>query len=258
MQRYPEQRIAKFYRRMRKLSFPMALIILCLISFVPTIQGLGFYWDDWPSIWFYHMWGPSSFKEGFSTDRPLLAYVFMLTTPIMGESALSWQLFGVFTRWLASLALWWMLSGIWPKHKLQVGWVAILFTVYPGFSQQYISVTYSNAFLVFVMFLVSMGSMVWAHRKPRWFWPLMILSVITSALTMFISEYFFGLELLRPILLWLILDDQQEPFGKRLRRIIVRWLPYLIVAAMFLIWRIFLHETARVRSCSSRSCWRIL
>ncbi len=140
--------MAEFYRRIRENSFPLALLILCLISFIPTIYRLGFYWDDWPSIWFYHMWGPSSFREGFAIDRPLLAYVFMLTTPIMGESALSWQLFGVFTRWLTSLALWWTFCGIWPKHKRQASWAVILFTIYPGFSQQYISVTYSNAFLV--------------------------------------------------------------------------------------------------------------
>jgi hypothetical protein len=237
--------MAEIYRRIRKNSFPLALIVLCLISFIPTLNRLGFFWDDWPSIWFYHMWGSSSFKEGFAIDRPLLAYVFMLTTPIMGESAFSWQLFGVFTRWLTGLALWWTLCGIWPKHKPQVSWAVILFTIYPGFSQQYISVTYSNAFLVFAMFIFSMGAMVWAHRKPRWFWPLMVLSVGTSALTMFISEYFFGLELLRPIFLWLILDDRQEPLGKRLRKIIIRWLPYLVCSGLFLIWRIFLHETAR-------------
>jgi hypothetical protein len=247
MQKNPTLKMAAFCRYVRENSFPLMLIILCLISFVPTIYRLGFYWDDWPSIWFYHMWGPSSFKEGFAIDRPLLAYVFMLTTPILGESTLSWQLFGIFTRWLTSLALWWTLCGIWPKHKLQVSWAVILFTVYPGFSQQYISVTYSNAFLVFAMFIVSLGSMIWAHRKPRWFWLLMVLSVVTSALTMFISEYFFGLELLRPIILWLILDDEQEPLATKLRRIILRWLPYLATTALFLIWRILLHETARAK-----------
>jgi hypothetical protein len=169
----------------------------------------------------------------------------MLTTPIMGESTLSWQLFGVFTRWLTSIALWWTLSGFWPKNRLQVSWIVILFTVYPGFSQQYISVTYSNAFLVYAIFITSLGSMIWAHRNPRWFWPLMIVSVLTSALTMFISEYFFGLEFLRPVILWLILDNKQEPIRKRLSRIILRWLPYLAIISLFLTWRIFIHETAR-------------
>jgi len=244
--------------------FPLALLILCLISFVPTIYRLGFYWDDWPSVWFYHMWGPSSFKEGFAIDRPLLAYVFMLTTPIMGESTIAWQLFGVFTRFLTSLTLWWTLSGLWPRNRTQVRWIVILFTVYPGFSQQYISVTYSNAFLVFAMFIFSLGTMIYAYRKPKWFWILLAASLVSSGLTMFISEYFFGLELLRPVILYILLYPRQpnlslvsvtnsdssqnvfhDSFGKKLRRLFLHWSPYLTIMGLFLIWRIFLYQTAR-------------
>ncbi len=53
-------------------SSPFALLILCLLVFVPLIYRLGFYWDDWPSIWFLHFWGPASFKEGFAL-RPAAA-----------------------------------------------------------------------------------------------------------------------------------------------------------------------------------------
>jgi len=248
----------------RRHNFPIALFILCVISFIPTIYKLGFYWDDWPSIWFYHMWGPLSFKEGFAIDRPLLAYVFMLTTSILGESTLAWQTFGIFTRYLTSLALWWTLVGLWPNNRSQVKWIVILFTVYPGFSQQYISVTYSNAFLVFAMFIFSLGSMIYAIRKPKYFWVLMAASLVSSGLTMFISEYFFGLELFRPVILWILFNESrpqlsQKPnleevstrmetgasLKKKLRRVIRYWFPYLGIMGLFLIWRIFLYQTAR-------------
>jgi tetratricopeptide (TPR) repeat protein len=224
---------------------PVALLALCLVGFLPMVYRLGFYWDDWPSMWFYHLWGPASFLESFSIDRPTLAWVFMLTTAIFKESAVGWQLFGVAARWVAGMALWWTLCGLWPRQPAQAFWAAALFVIYPGFSQQYISVTYSNAFLVFTLFLVSLGSMVWAHRKPAWFWPLTALALATQAVSMSMTEYFYGLELLRPAFLWLMLKRPKERAAPLLRWIALMWLPYLIVAGIFLIDRMFFHQTPR-------------
>ena len=212
---------------------------------MPLVYRLGFYWDDWPSIWFLHFWGPASFKEGFALDRPLLAWVFMLTTPLFGESTAAWQFFSLFTRFLAGLAWWWTLRGLWPRHARQVFWVAALFAVYPGFSQQYIAVTYSNAFLVYTLFIVSFGTMVWSYRKPGWFWPLMALSWITAAFSLFITEYFFGLELLRPFLLWMLLPAAGAGLFKKLRQVVVRWLPYLAILIPFVVWRAFIAPSPR-------------
>ena len=91
----------------------------------------------------------------------------MLTTPLFGELTTAWQFFSLFTRFLTGLAWWWTLRGLWPQHGRQAFWVSALFVVYPGFSQQYIAVTYSNAFLVYTLFIISFGTMVWAYRKPR-------------------------------------------------------------------------------------------
>jgi len=231
--------------RLNPKSFSIALLVLSVICFVPFIHRLGFYWDDWPSIWFLHFWGPSSFKEGFSVDRPLLAWVFMLTTTLLGESTLGWQLFGVFSRLLISLTLFWTLHGLWPKQTARVAWITILFTVYPGFGQQFISVTYGNAFLVYSCFLFSLGTMIWAFRKPRWYWPLMVLSWLTAAFSLFTSEYFFGLELFRLVILWLIMNNKDLPPWKRVRQVLITWIHYAIIVVAFLIWRIFLYQSPR-------------
>ena len=226
-------------------SAPLALLILCALAFVPLVYRLGFYWDDWPSIWFLHFWGPASFKEGFALDRPLLAWIFMLTTPLFGESTAAWQYFSLFTRLLASLAWWWTLRGLWPRHGRQIFWVAALFAVYPGFSQQYIAVTYSNAFLVYTLFIISFGTMVWAYRKPGWFWPLIALSLLSSAFSLFITEYFFGLELLRPFLLWMLLPAAGASLLKKLKAVALRWLPYLAILVPFMVWRAFIAPSPR-------------
>lgn len=231
--------------RFKAASAPLALLVLCALAFIPLVYRLGFYWDDWPSIWFLHFWGPSSFLSGFAQDRPLLAWVFMGTTPIFGESTSAWQFFSLFTRFLASLAWWWTLRGLWPRAGRQVFWVAALFAVYPGFGQQYIAVTYSNAFLVFTLFIFSFGAMVWAYRKPGWFWPLMALSLLASAFSLFITEYFFGLELLRLFLLWMLLPAAGDSPFKKLVRVALRWLPYLAILVPFVVWRAFIAPSPR-------------
>ena len=247
-------------------SVPLALLVLCLISYLPAIDGLGFYWDDWPSAWFLHNWGPASYLSGFAEDRPLLAWVWMLTTSIIGSApsaesaAFKWQLFGVFARWLSALGLWWTLRGLWPRHTAALTWVAFLFAVYPGFSQQYIAMTYSNAFLLFTLFIVSLGAMLHAFqtRRRRTFWLLYLSSLLLSGLSLFISEYFFGMELLRPLLLWMVLGpgpaSQPEPAAQtqvfvrisgRLRRALLWWLPYLLVMILFVAWHTLLQSTPR-------------
>lgn len=229
----------------RSRHFPIALFVLCLVSFGLLIPWLGFYWDDWPSIWFLHFLGPSGFVDVFASDRPLLGRLFWLTTSLMGESTLSWQLFGFTARWLSALALWWTLHMIWSENTREVSYIAILFAVYPGFSQQFISVTYSHVFLIQAIFFVSLGTMVWAILKPNLYWLLTIVSIILATYTMFSLEYFFGLELLRPVLIWIVLGREIKNKRKRLSRSITQWLPYLLIMFIFLFWRIFIQETPR-------------
>ena len=218
-------------------TVPFALLALCIMSFATLIPKLGLYWDDWPSLWFIHFFGPTVFPDVFTTDRPTLGWIFMLTTWLMGESMLAWHLFAIITRWLSGVALWWVLRLIWPRRIIEATWIAFLFVVYPGFEQQLIPITYSHMFIMLTIFLLSMGTMILAYRKPRWFWPLILTSLFTSAMTLFTLEYYVGLELLRPVILLLTDDKERESFRTRLSLALKRWLPYIFILLLFLIWR---------------------
>jgi hypothetical protein len=231
--------------RFRFASVPFALAILCIASFGLLLPWLGFYWDDWPSVWFNHMQGAVIFKDVFASDRPLLGRLFMLTMPWLGDSTLGWQAFGLVTRWLTVVALWWSFRLLWPKRSLEVTWVAFLFMVYPGFSQQWIAVTYSHVFLTYAVFLFSFGLMIQAVRQPRLAWLWRILAILVAALVMFSHEYFFGLELLRPVFLWIVLTDKGNRGRKCLWSVVLNWLPYLIAMSAFVVWRLFIHEFPR-------------
>jgi hypothetical protein len=226
-------------------SVPLALLLFCLISFGVLIPWLGFYWDDWPAIWYLHVFGPAGFGDVFAIDRPLLGKLFMLTTPWLGSSIIGWQLFGVLTRWLSVIAFWLLLRGLWQKYPTQTTWAALLFAVYPGFKQQFISVTYSHVWIVATIFLLSLASMVWAFRKPRYFWLLMVMSWVLAALNLFTVEYYFGLELIRLLLLWYIVSEEIQTISKKILRILVLWIPYALITIAFLYWRLILYPTVR-------------
>ncbi len=176
----------------------------------------------------------------------------MLTTSLIGELPLAWQIFAICTRWLACLALWWALQALWPRHAVETASVAFLFAIYPGFKQQYIAITYGNAFLVLALYLASWGLMLWSLRKQRAFWWLYLASIIVSLYTVFTAEHFFGLEFLRPVFLWLALGNAiqsaspaAEPASppalaprQRLKRAILLWIPFLVIDLSFLVWRI--------------------
>jgi hypothetical protein len=229
----------------RTWTIPLALLLVCVLSFGLMAPLLGFYWDDWPSIWYLHILGPAGLKDVFSVDRPLLGWLFMLTTSLVGESTLGWQVFGVLTRWASCLALWWMLRSVWPQYKRQVTWVAFLFAVYPGFKQQYIAVTYGHDWIAIGLFFLSFSLMIWAVQRPSWFWPLMISSWLLSAYVMFADEYYFGLELLRPLILWIVLRRPGDNTRGLVSRVLKFWLPYIGIMIAFLIWRLFIYVSPR-------------
>ncbi len=240
-------------------SVPLALAVLTLITYGLHAFSLGFFWDDFPFLWIYHAAGQSGIVTAFSADRPFLSFIYSVTLNLFGNSGAWWQLFALFARWLCGVGVWWLFSVTWPNARHKAFWVAALFTVYPGFTQQWIAIIYGQAFILYAALLFSLGITIWLARQVhsgrltgitrRWVVPIgTLLAVALSAFAMFSTEYFFGLELLRPALLWIVLTSApQSGMARRdwLRRegtrVLRWWLPYLILMLFFVLWRGVLH-----------------
>lgn len=220
-------------------TIPLALLLLIILAFGLLITSLGFYQDDWYLVWMGLRQGPEVYFTFFAGSRPFLALSYILTTSLVGSSMLAWQIFALLTRWLAVLAAWWALRQLWPGHLKEITWIAVLFAIYPAFKQHFVAVVYSNAYLALATFLVSLGIMLRVARQPRWKWPLTILSLLLSAFSLVTTEYFFGLELFRPLLLWFLFSQDNRSGKERLRLTLLNWTPYLAVTLVFLVWRVF-------------------
>jgi len=168
----------------------------------------------------------------------LLLLLTILTAPILGTSPFLWHTFTLLLRWLTSWLLWWVLKLIWPNHIKEATWAALLFSVHPVFLQQSIAVAYSQHFITYALFFLSCGTMLAAVQKPRCPWLLIGISIISAILHIFTMEYFWGLELIRPLLLWLAFTNQGTTKENRIKQTIFRWLPYLAILITAVVWRV--------------------
>lgn len=223
---------------------PILLGILLLVTFGPFLFRWGFYFDDWPMIFLIKNKG--DILEFYSYDRPFAAWTDIALQAILGTKPLLWQFANLIARWFSAIALWWCLSLLWPKDKRQVLYVALLFAIYPVFYQQPIAVTYTHAFLWYTSYFLSIGFMILAVRKSQVLSLSTLLSIFFAIFHMISSEYFWGLELLRPLILWLILKEQRWP--QKLKSLLVYWLPWLILLAVATIWRFLIFKPADANS----------
>lgn len=235
-----------FALRFPPITFPFFLLALCIAAYAPLITRLGFYWDDFPISWIATTMGGEGLARYFSTNRPVWGLVYQVTTSLLGSQPLTWQIFALLLRWVTGLLLWALIRLVWQNRgegkELLAAWAATLFCLYPGFSQQFIAFLYSHFYIILSAFLGSLALMVLALRQKRWYWPLTTAAMLLSLLNMLSMEYFFLLDLLRPLLIWVVLSD---PDGAgflpdrraRLRRTLLAWLPFLVVFAGAMVWR---------------------
>ncbi len=231
---------------LRKIKFPLWTVPLLFLGVGVAAYGIlaplqGYYWDDWGFAWLAHFYGSDGLVEQFeASGRPWLGYFHIVTDWLVGENPLAWQLFAIFYRCLAAFSFLGMLRMVWPTKTRQATWAALLFLVYPGFSQQFIAITYSHIFIIQAVFFTSIRLTIAAIRRPDRAWLYHGAAMLLSAFNLFMVEYFVVLELLRPLLIWWALCQKAPPRRMAWGRLAKNWLPYFLVMMGYLYWRLFI------------------
>ena len=218
-------------------SQPAVLLLLCFLAYGLLINRLGFYWDDWPWVWLSHVYGPQGMLQIDQQFRPLAGVILYWGALLAGTAPLGWQILNLLYRWSTGLALWWLVRQLWPRQGQRAVWVAFLFLVYPGFQQQFISVNSSRHILPLAVFFLSLGLMVRAARQPRLAAGWWGASILTMILAMLSTEYYFGLEFARPVVLWLALAEREPRPAQRFKLALAGWAAFLLVLSVLFVWR---------------------
>jgi hypothetical protein len=213
-------------------SVPAALGIITVIAYGLLLPFIGFYWDDWPFAWIARFLGPAEFIPAFRGFRPFLGPIFYVTTNLLPPNPLVWQMAALAVRFAAAIAAWFALRQVWPRHGWQTSAAALLFLIYPGYSQHWVALTHINQeWIPLIAYLLSLGLGIQAARmrRPMLFVVTTTAAVVLEVVGLFPTEYFIGLEPLRLMFLWLVAGEFTRGFWKRLTRSLGFWWPYLIV-----------------------------
>jgi hypothetical protein len=205
-------------------SIPWMVILVAVLAYGLLTPWLGFYWDDWVFAWLLHFQGAAELARSFLPFDPLISPFFFITSAVLGESTFVWQLFGLVVRILVSLGTLWTLRQIWPRHSRQVTWATFLFLVYPGYGQQWVAFTHANQeWISFGSIILSLGLTARAVRgnaSTRW----KIYALVTQVIGLATTEYFLGMELLRPLIIWFVLSEQDSSLSRRASTTSKEWL----------------------------------
>jgi hypothetical protein len=217
------------------------LFLLSLLAYGSLAPYLGFYLDDWPIIWVYKSQGLSGIHAYFEHSRPFYGYLLSTLFPVLGDSTLAWQVVAVCLRLLCSIALFVFLRSLFP---LQLGkaWLAAAFALlYPGFSEQPLAITYIPLHASFLMLLVSFWATIKSTQPGKGQIPFFVLSVISAPIGYLIIDYYVGLELIRPLIIYYSLS-RSTPQTTGVRTALTYWLPNAIAFAMYVVWRLFIFK----------------
>jgi len=232
-----------------KFAIPALLFLLVILAYGLLIPSMGFYWDDWPFAWYLKFFGPAEFIAGFKPFRPLLGPIFELTTSIFGGHPLTWQILGLVVRFLLGLEIWSLLRQVWPSRKSSALWVVLIFTVYPAYGQQWVALTHVNQELIPLLFLLSSFIItIGLLRNNRTSIALTVLALVLQALGLFSTEYFFGLEILRFLFIFVILSETISDKKDLLKNAGWGWLPYLAVWILNAVWTYNYHNSSAYNS----------
>lgn len=230
------------------LTVPLILLVLCVLAYSLLIPTLGFYWDDWPYAWINHMFGPGGYLDYVALDRPHSAWIFMGLAAIFGEQPTGYHLSALLIFWLCGVLFWYLLRLLWPRHEKEALWASMLFAVYPGFLGHPQAIIYNHHFIAMALYLFSLIGMVRAIKKTvkghlawrviAWHLP----SLGALILSQFSIEYFLGWEAVRPILVWIAINQGDLDLERRVGWGLMHMTPYWLASLGFLVWRVFIFQ----------------
>ena len=234
--------------RSGSVGFALLLALLSALSYGTSILKSGIYWDDWAFIWTRLAVGYAGLLRHFSFSRPLAGQLHNLAILLTGGDPIRIQLYAQLMRICCTLVFAALLRTLWTGSWI-VPFAALLFFSYPGFTMLPIGINFGFSYLLMAMLFVSQLLSIRALRGEGRGWIGTAAALLLSAVNLFASEYFFLLELIRPVLFWIALSEVRADRSRvserreRFARVLRAWLPYAAVFGMALIYRLFFNRT---------------
>lgn len=247
----------KIDSRLFEKYFSIYMLLLCIFSYGLTIF-LGYFWDDWFVMWNFHAMGVRGVFESYVMDRPVHGYLLSNLMQLLGEAPIIWHIANLIMRYIGVVASWFLFRQLWPDHPLENALTASFIAIYPGFTQQPLVIVY--ILLIhgsFALWGLSTWLMLYSYRNRNHKFILLTILACTLEIThLFISEYFIGLEFIRPLLLGLAFAQVttfriKSNWQAWTKQIFLNWLPYLATLIIYLMYRLVFFHSGRPETDST-------
>jgi len=239
----------KLYTMASSRWFPFAvLIIVSALVYLPKVNQLTYFRDDWYFMYDGHVGGASIFNEMFKEDRPARGLFFDLYFSSFGTNPLPYLLGGYLWHLVAAFGVLWLLNLIWVGKSLQIFFGALLFLLYPGYLWWVSGIEYQPhmASLCLEVFSIVFTLKAIGSEKKHSKFIYEILALLTGLCYLLLVDYAIGMEVFRFSSVYLILyrGDLRFSVQKFTHFIRVAWIN-LFIPLGYLFWRIFLFQNER-------------
>jgi hypothetical protein len=225
----------------------LMLVVITALAYLPLINQIGYSHDDWYLMASARAEGAGVFREIYSVDRPLRAYVLTPAYLLFEQNVLFYNLSAWFFRVLSALCILWLLRRLWPRHSQWTLGMALLYAVYPGFLSQLNGIDYQSQIISLAIATCSLALTVYAFFEKRPLYAIAAINgaVLTGILYLGLVEYEVGFELIRLLLLFILAGRITDPLRERALKTVKLWLPYSLIIFGFGVWRLFFFHSER-------------
>jgi hypothetical protein len=215
------------------------VVVITLLSHGVFASRLGIYYDAWVSYYLLSRFGlPELIELAWGQARPVAAIIMWLH----GNSPLVSHLMMFVLYVSIGLLLLYLLRRLLQKYQGVATLITALFLVYPAYWIRPTSTatTVDASLLFFLLSLAATYRAVRGNGWQRWAW--VLLSLVLVPAYFFTYELPFGLETVRPLLIWAALAARspEHAWRTRLGQTTLWSLLWVTPAALLLIYRLYI------------------
>jgi hypothetical protein len=224
----------------------VSLVLLGILSYGLLISSLGYYWDDWRVLWVGSSHSPTNMLYDYAY-RPGTAWLFDALNRYVGTNYALAHCLALAVRFACSLAFWRIVRLLWPSFPAVAFASATLFLVYPGFTQQSISLTYQNYHVCIFLCMLSLLAMLEGllTRSLLLKYLLILVALLSELGYLLVHDGLIAWEVMRWALILILAARYSTSMRTALRLSISRMLPFVATAVGFILWRAFWVEVNR-------------
>ncbi len=213
---------------------------ICLIIHGIFVFYHGFFWDDWSQLFLRTKFGDSTYWQYFMADRPTSGWTAFFFNRLFLNNPILWHAFILFLKYISGIFSYKLLEYLWPENPIQNVAIISLFYVCPLFSQLYISIAYTQHYLNFLLFLLSIVYLIrfLLHKQSSKKIIYIILSYFFMILQLSITEYFSFLELIKLPVIFLIVRSKNLPIKTVIKKTLILFLPVFLIFILYCVFRL--------------------